>query len=324
MSAASSGRAPCSGMPAQPQMAPHLADHLGGFLGGGRDVAAVLHHDGFDPGRNPVEPPEVGGRGRAQPALIGELGDGPAQLRGHPPRVGQEVAKFRRKRGVTGGNPAQGRLVHGFGVRALADLRQLLRVAEQQQPAAGLGHGQGVGQRELAGLVDHQQVQRPGRHFDPVMVHAVPPISAPPGEPSRRATSFAERCSHGRASACFTSLATRGGIDAGLGDRRLQQVLHHGVGLADDADFPAAGHQPGDDVRSHMGLAGPGRTLHRQVGMVQGPTASVIASMNRSGPSPGCGQRRPGGKPRRNPADQIKGRMMRESGRLTRNAAVTP
>ena len=270
MSAASSGRVPCSAVPAQPQMAPHLADHLGGLLGGGRDVAAVLHHDGFDPGRNPVEPPEVRGRGRAQPALIGELGDGPAQLRRHPPRVGQEIAKFRRKRGMTGGNPAQGRFVHGFGVRALADLRQLLRITEQQQPAAGLGHGQGIGQGELAGLVDHQQIQRPGRDIGP--------RHGPRRAADQRPAGRAEQARHILRRALlpreglrvFHFLGDPGGIDAGLGHRRLQQVLHHGMGLADDADFPPAGHQPGDDVRSHMGLAGPGRTLHRDVGVIQG------------------------------------------------------
>ncbi|CAH0327785.1 hypothetical protein SRABI128_06460 [Microbacterium sp. Bi128] len=40
--------------------------------------------------------------------------------------------------------------------------------------------------------------------------------------------------------------------------------------LADDADFPATGHEPGDDVGPHMGLARSGRTLHRQVGVVKG------------------------------------------------------
>ncbi len=42
---------------------------------------------------------------------------------------------------------------------ALADLGQLLRVAEQQQVARGRGHRDGVGQVELAGLLEHQQVE---------------------------------------------------------------------------------------------------------------------------------------------------------------------
>ena len=93
------------------------------------------------------------------------------------------------------------------------------------------------------------------------------------------------------------------------------------MGLADNADFPPAGHQPGDDVRSHMGLAGPGRTLHRDIGMIQG-TDGLRDRVNEPVRTfTGGGQPRPCGKARRNPADQIQGRMVRKSGRA---AAATP
>ena len=45
-------------------------------------------------------------------------------------------------------------------MRALADVRELLRVAEQHQAAAGAGDRERVGERHLARLVDEQHVDR--------------------------------------------------------------------------------------------------------------------------------------------------------------------
>ena len=64
---------------------------------------------------------------------------------------------------------------------ALADLRQLLRVAEQHQVARRAGHRDRVGQTELTGLLDHQQIEAAGGHA-PVV-----------GEIPRRATDDAAR-----------------------------------------------------------------------------------------------------------------------------------
>ena len=46
-------------------------------------------------------------------------------------------------------------------MRALRDLRQLVRVAEQDERAGARPGGEHVGERELAGLVDEQHVDRP-------------------------------------------------------------------------------------------------------------------------------------------------------------------
>ena len=45
-----------------------------------------------------------------------------------------------------------------MGVGALADVRELLRVAEQDDAAGALGDGDRVGERHLAGLVDEEHV----------------------------------------------------------------------------------------------------------------------------------------------------------------------
>lgn len=77
----------------------------------------------------------------------------------HPPGIGEEVAPFGRHRGVPGRQPPQSRLIDRLRMRALGDLGKLLRVAEQQEPPRSASHGQGIGQRVLARLVDDQQIQ---------------------------------------------------------------------------------------------------------------------------------------------------------------------
>ena len=71
----------------------------------------------------------------------------------------QKVAAFGGQGAVVFDQPAQRGPVDRLGMGALADLRQLLRVAEQQQVGGRRGDRDRVGQTELAGLVDHQQVQ---------------------------------------------------------------------------------------------------------------------------------------------------------------------
>ena len=55
---------------------------------------------------------------------------------------------------------------------ALTDLGQLLRVAEQQQIARGGGHRDGVGEVELPGLFDDQQIEALPR--DPSVIGEIP------------------------------------------------------------------------------------------------------------------------------------------------------
>ena len=64
--------------------------------------------------------------------------------------------------GRNGGGLAEQVLKHGHArarrMRALRDLRELQRIAQQDDVARRRPHGERVGQRDLAGLVDHQRV----------------------------------------------------------------------------------------------------------------------------------------------------------------------
>src|SRR3984885_8175976 len=84
----------------------------------------------------------------------------------------EEVAAFGGQGAVIFYQPAQRGSVDWLRMCALADLWQLLRIAEQKEAGGRRGHGDGVGQTERAGFVDHQQVQTSRRN--PVRVGEVP------------------------------------------------------------------------------------------------------------------------------------------------------
>ena len=90
----------------------------------------------------------------------------------HPVRAVQEVAELFGQRAVIRHQPAERRRVDGLRVMALADLRQLLRIAEQHQVLGRPRHRDGVGQAELARLLDDEQVEAGGVH--PVVVGEIP------------------------------------------------------------------------------------------------------------------------------------------------------
>ena len=71
--------------------------------------------------------------------------------------------KSPRSGGIVSSSPSRCSSTEHAGaarVRALADLRELLRVAEQDEVAGAGGDGERVGERHLAGLVDQQDVDR--------------------------------------------------------------------------------------------------------------------------------------------------------------------
>ena len=99
-----------------------------------------------------------------QPAVVGQPRHRPRTPRGASGRSGRGSSRaLRAACPVAVDEPAERRRVDRFGVGALADLGQLLRVAEQHQVAGRAGHRDGVGQAELAGLLDHQQVEAAAR-----------------------------------------------------------------------------------------------------------------------------------------------------------------
>ena len=182
----------------------------------------------------------------------------------------QKVAALGGQGAVVFDQPAQRGPVDRLGMSALADLGQLLRVAEQQQVGGRRGHRDRVGQAELAGLVDHQQVQ--SSRCNPAWVGEVP------GRPADHASwcaadefgvlVLADLLPPGVA-AVGLLLGDPQRIDAGF-DRTVEQVFHHRVRLRDHADAPAVvGDQPGDDACGGVGLASPGRSVHRDVRRIQ-------------------------------------------------------
>ena len=98
-------------------------------------------------------------RGRAQAPVIHQLGDEVADVGVQAPGPLEEDAAG----GIDGLRVAQQVLQHrqggAVGVRPLGDLRQLLGVAEQDHVAGGGGEGEGVGERDLPGLVDEEVVE---------------------------------------------------------------------------------------------------------------------------------------------------------------------
>ena len=169
----------------------------------GDDVALPLcgHVDALDSGRNALQtaagprPARIASR-----PVVGQVGDGPAEVRMHPPRVGEEVAQLRRQawHGRRRASPGPTR-PPARGACPGVTCGSCCGSPSSSSRLGGPGHGQRVGQRELAGLVDDQQVQRawPGP-LEPVMVHAVPPTSAPPGDRAAGVTSAVLRLGHGK------------------------------------------------------------------------------------------------------------------------------
>ena len=168
MSSSRSGRVdPSSSVNGEPTSAAHGRRHGLGLLD--RRLAAVLVRD-LEPDR-PVagrERARRGHRGRLEPALVVGVGGEVAELGPQAPGLGEEEAAVGRDRHVLAEEVLQHREPGVLGVRALRDLRQLVRVAEQHERAGARPRGEHVGEGELAGLVDEQHVDRPLRrvHVD--------------------------------------------------------------------------------------------------------------------------------------------------------------
>ena len=109
---------------------------------------------------------------RAQPAVVGQPRDRFAHRRMHTVRVIEEIAAVRRKRVMSFHQPAKRGFVHRFGMRALADLWKLLRIAKQHQVSGRRCDGDGVGQAVLAGLLDDEQIKAAPR--DPARACEIP------------------------------------------------------------------------------------------------------------------------------------------------------
>ena len=78
----------------------------------------------------------------------------------HPVRCRQEQPTLRRDGQRIADQVFERRYSGALGMDALADLGQLVRVAEQDQRSGRAGDGEGIGEAQLTGLVDEQDIDR--------------------------------------------------------------------------------------------------------------------------------------------------------------------
>ena len=104
--------------------------------------------------------------GHAREAVVvDDLGDEAANIGMHAARALEEQAHVRRDRRVVAEQVLEHRAPRARGMRALRDLRELQRIAEQHDVARRGSHRERVGERHLPGLVDHKRVDRAVESF---------------------------------------------------------------------------------------------------------------------------------------------------------------
>jgi hypothetical protein len=92
--------------------------------------------------------------------LVHRLRDEPADVRVHPPGLVDEQAPLRRDRRVLLEQVFEHRHACAGRMNRLGNLRELLRITEQNHVARARAHRERVRQRDLTGLVDEQVVER--------------------------------------------------------------------------------------------------------------------------------------------------------------------
>ena len=107
----------------------------------------------------------VTGRVIEAPVVVRVRGER-AELRPQPPGLREEEPAVGRHGLVVAEEVLEHREPRALRVRALRDLRQLVRVAEQDERPRGRPDREHVGERELPGLVDEEHVERPLRRVD--------------------------------------------------------------------------------------------------------------------------------------------------------------
>ena len=170
----------------------------------------------------------------------------------------------------------EGRRAGAVGMDALADLGELVRVAEQDDRAGGGRAGQRVRERLLAGLVDEQDVERPIE----LRAGEQPAPSRPrrrrsrrrPRPRCRRSTPRPPRAGVRRPRRPSIRWSARSGTPASraASDRLDEQVRDRLVGLGRDADAPAGPDELDDHPGAGPGLAGARRSLDREDGLRRG------------------------------------------------------
>ena len=150
----------------EPPVGEHLGDRLGDhvrLLGRGARVALVLDRQVAQAGAGQAAGLDrLAGAllDRAEPALVDDLRDEAAHVGVHAARQVEEQPALGRDRRLVAEQVLEHRGSGVPGVNALRDLGELERVAEQDEVAGGRADRERVRERDLAGLVDEQVVER--------------------------------------------------------------------------------------------------------------------------------------------------------------------
>ena len=206
-----------------------------------------------------------------QAALVELLRDVVAHIRVQAEGALEEEAAVGRDRRLPGEQVLEHRRLGAVRVRALQHLAELLRVADEHDVVRAGRHRAGVGERDLAGLVDEEVVE--------------PPVELGVGEEPGRA---AEQLRVRGLLVLVDVLDLRAGVlrlgvaaarllhpvegEPELGRARLdlgQELVDRPVARRGDADRLARGEQAGDQPARRPRLARAGRALDHEVAPVE-------------------------------------------------------
>ena len=213
-----------------------------------------------------------------QCAIIRQPRNPLAQRRIHTPRLTQEIAKTRIQRRRPIRQPAQRRNIHRVRVHTRRHLRQLLRIAQQQHRTRRTSRRHRIRQRELARLINHQNIQRPGRHA--TLTHVIPHRTAKQQAARTRNQLDQLRIRHlrprgvrGHRLAAQTHRARN--IKTITGTARQHEILNHRMRLSHHAHLRALSHQTRNHMRGEESLTRTRRALNRHIGMVESANRRV-------------------------------------------------
>ena len=217
-------------------------------------------------------------RGARQRAIIRQPRNPLTQRRIHTPRLTQEIAKTRIQRRRAIRQPAQRRNIHRVRMHTRRHLRQLLRITQQQHRTRRTSRRHRIRQRELARLINHQHVQRPGGHA--TLAHVIPHRTAKQQAARTRNQLHQLRIRHLRPRGVrghrFAAQTHRTrNIKTITGAARQHKILNHRMRLSYHTHLRTLRHQARNHVRGEESLARTGRALNRHVGAVEGANRRV-------------------------------------------------
>src|SRR4029079_17622876 len=215
-----------------------------------------------------------GRRIAAQATLVEDLGDVAVDIGVEPVRGRKEEAALRWHGHGVADQVLEGRGTSALRVEALADLRELIRIPEEDEAARGPGCRQRVGETQLTGLVDEQDVDRSdqfGPRPHPDGARGDRELSA--GEERRDLFRFVHDPDAGP---CRTGLAVRL-LD---GSKRLahlherlgglvEEIGNGAVGLGGGPDLLSGSDQCGDHSGARPRLACSGGSLDREHAVIE-------------------------------------------------------